>query len=297
MARKDHSKPDAQKPSVSVVIPAYKQRDFISRALDSVVEQTYDGPIDIVVVDDGSPDDVADVAEAHPSEPTVIRQENTGVAGARNRGVRESSGEYVAFLDADDWWAPEKIEKQMDALLACGEPALAFTRYRRIKDDGEASAEPEHPSPSLEARAKKLVYGNFIGNSTVLVHRECLERTGGYPETEILGRGGQDYALWLRIGALFPLVYVPEVLTLYRVHHFNRVGTDPVKHFESGLNALEDFYEWAPERFRKVAGVPREAVIAARTAKFLKDVVVRRRNYPSGSFRRSLEAARRHLFS
>lgn len=286
----------ADNPAVSVVIPAYDQQDFITRCLDSVFEQTYAGGVEIIVVDDGSPDDVAEVAASHPSNPTVIRQENTGVAGARNRGIRESSGEYVAFLDADDWWAPEKLERQMKALQERGEPALAFTRYRRVRDDGSTTAEPEHPSPSLEPRARKLAFQNFIGNSTVVAHRECIERAGGYPETDILGRGGQDYALWLRVAALFPLVYVPEVLTLYRVHASNRVGTDPVNHYEAGLNALQDFYRWAPDRFRAVVGSSYRTVVAARTLRFFKDTVVRRRTYPAGTFRRLWTAAAEHLF-
>jgi glycosyltransferase involved in cell wall biosynthesis len=284
------------KPSISVVIPAYKQQDFVTRCLDSVLAQTYEGPVEIVVVDDGSPDDVAEVAASHECEPTVIRQDNTGVAGARNRGIEESNGDYVAFLDADDWWVDNKLDRQMQALAQRDEPALAFSRYRRIRDDGDSTSEPEHPSLTLKPTARKLAFGNFIGNSTVVAHRACLERVGGYPETEILGRGGQDYALWLRVAALFPLLYVPEVLTLYRVHASNRVGTDPLKHFDSGLNALDDFYQWAPDRFREVVGSSYRVVVAARTLTFLKDAVIRRHAYPDGTFRRSLKTAAAHLF-
>jgi glycosyltransferase involved in cell wall biosynthesis len=284
-----------EKPSVSVVVPAYKQRDFITRCLDSIAAQTYAGPIEVIVVDDGSPDDGAEIADAHPSKPKVIRQANTGVAGARNRGIRESTGEYVAFLDADDLWEPQKLERQISALLRRGVPALSFTRYRRIRDDGVPAASPEHPSPSLNPRPRKLVYQNFIGNSTVVVHRACLERAGGYPETDILARGGQDYALWLRIAAYFPLVYVPEILCLYRVHETNRVGTDPLKHFTAGLNAVEDFYHWAPERFLTYAGMPFGAVVAVRTARFARDIAKSYRAHSAGTLRHALRAAAGYL--
>ncbi len=274
-------------PSVSVVVPAFKQADFIEACLDSVAEQTYSGEVEVIVVDDASPDDVGERARAHRLRPKVIRQENTGVAGARNHGIREASGTYLAFLDADDRWHPDKLRRQVDALEALQRPGLCFTRYERVRTDGAPVPEPLHPAVDLDARARKLVYGNFIGNSTVLVHRDCLERVGGYPEDEVLKRGGQDYALWLRVASLFPIVYIPRVLTYYTVHAVNRVGTDPLKHLTGGLNALENFYHWAPERFAPMAGASYRSVVALRTARFMRDAVVRRRHYPKGLLRRA----------
>lgn len=275
-------------PSVSVVVPAFKQADYVQSCLDSVAAQTWKGPVEVVVVDDESPDDVGDRARAHPIGAKVIRQSNTGVAGARNRGIAESTGEWVAFLDADDRWVPEKLERQMREVSRRGLPCLSFTRYRRTRTDGLPAAEPEHPSALLDAKPGRLVFGNFVGTSTVLCHRLCLERCGGFPETEVLQRGGQDYALWLRIAAFFPLVYVPEVLTLYTVHPRNRVGDDPLKHFKGGINALDDFFVWSPERFTSMAGAGRDWVVAWRSAKFAKDLVVRRKLYPPGVWKRAL---------
>ena len=120
--------------------------------------------------------------------------------------------------------------------------------------------------------------------------RACHERAGFFPTREVLQRGGQDYALWLRVASLFPLVYVPDVYMLYTVHESNRVGTDPVKHFVGGINALSDFVEWAPERFAPMTHRTLAGVWAARTAKLTRDLIVRRSEYPEGSLKKALKA-------
>lgn len=263
-------------PLISVVIPGYRQAEFIDGCLDSVAAQSWDGPLEVVVVDDGSPDDLGRRAREHPLRPTVIQQSNQGVAAARNRGIAESSGRWIAFLDADDRWTPKKLARQMEAVTERNRPALSFTRYRRVDPRGEPiDVEPDHPPEQLRAHARKLLRHNFIGTSTVLVHRSCIQRCGGFPETEQLRHGGQDYALWLRIAAYFPLVYVPEFGTEYTVHDTNRVGTDPVGHHRSGLEALVDFYRWDPTRFRSLAAGSPEMVATRRLVKFIVETIPR----------------------
>jgi glycosyltransferase involved in cell wall biosynthesis len=269
-------------PSVSVIIPAYNQAEYLSATLDSVAEQTYPGPVEVIVVDDESPDDSAAIAEAHDLKPTVIRQRNTGVAGARNRGIEAASGTYIAFLDSDDRWLPEKLERQIAELEDLATPALSFTRYRRVHVDGSTPREPLHPSESLRESKRHLLFQNFIGCSTVVVHRDCLDDTDLFPTDPVLQRGGQDYALWLRVAAFHPLLYQRSVMTLYAVHPNNRVGTDPFKHFEGGLNALHSFRQSIPvEVFNEMAGVSYRRVVMARTLSFLKDRVIRRDAKPS----------------
>lgn len=256
-------------PLISVVIPAFNQAQFIDECLDSVAAQTISESLEIIVVDDGSPDDISRRARQHPVSPTVIRQQNTGVAGARNRGIAESSAPWIAFLDADDRWTPTKLEDQLNALAPLNRPALAFSRYRRTGPDGPVPHAPDHPSPFLKPRARKLLRQNFIGTSTVLVHRRCLERCGGFPETTALNAGGQDYALWLRIAAYFPLVYLPKIAMLYRVHPNNRVGVDSRRHHQDGLQALRDFHDWDPHRFGGLCPLPLALLSSLRSARFL----------------------------
>lgn len=276
-------------PTISVVIPAYNQADFIKAALDSVAAQTWPGPVEVIVVDDDSPDDIGDRARAHPLKPTVITQENTGVSGARNRGIEEARGEWIAFLDADDQWLAAKLKQQMDALLKLRRPALSFTRYRRVDPQGKRlEIAPDHPSPKLKARPQKLLRQNFIGTSTVIAHRACFERCGGFPETALLNRGGQDYALWLKIAALFPLVYVPEIGMLYTVHESNRVGVDPVIHHRAGIAALRSLYEWDEALFKSLSPLSLQALIGLRKAQFVADALRYRERFPKGAIKRAL---------
>lgn len=284
-------------PTVSVIIPSYKQSAYIAASLDSVQAQTYEGEIEVIVVVDGSPEDDARVAREHPLDVRVIEQENTGVSGARNMGIARSTGEYLAFLDADDTWTPQKLELQLHALLRKGAPALSFTRYRRVHDDGSSPLANDHPSLALKVSPRRLLRQNFIGTSTVVVHRTCLERCGSFPSTNTLLKAGQDYALWLRVASLFPLIYVPEILMHYRVHEVNRVGTDPVKHFEGGLAALRDFERWSPERFGPLSGSSRRNIAGVRGIKLLKDVVLRRDEYDDGTWRRALSAVKEQLLT
>ena len=275
-------------PRVSVIMPAYHQAAHIEAALDSVAAQTYRGPIEILVIDDDSPDDSAQRARRHASSPRVVHQANTGVSGARNHGIRLAQGDYLAFLDSDDQWLPQKLERQIEAMQRLGRPCLSFTRYQRVDAHGEALTRScEHPSLGLRPSPRQLIAQNFIGTSTVVMHRACVERCGGFPAKSELLRAGQDYALWLRVASLFALVYVPEVLTRYTVHEGNRVGIDPLKHHDGGIHALRDFAAWAPERFAPMAGATLGHVELKRTLKLVKDLVTRRQDYPPGTLKRA----------
>jgi len=108
----------AKLPLVSVVIPVYNVEQYIQEALDSALKQTYRN-IEIIVVDDGSPDNSVAIIQKRYNDPRlrIVRQRNRGLAGARNTGIRHASGQYVAFLDSDDFWQPNKIELQIDAML------------------------------------------------------------------------------------------------------------------------------------------------------------------------------------
>ncbi len=278
-------------PTVSVIIPAYRQASFIEACLDSVADQEYAGQVQVIVIDDGSDDESAELAAAHRLSPLVIRQKNAGVSGARNRGIAESTGEFIAFLDADDTWHPGKLSAQVRALAAAKQAALSFTRYRRVDPSGSpVLRSSEHPAKGLKPTNRHLIRQNFIGTSTVVVHKDCLERCGGFPTSHELLGAGQDFALWLRIAAFYPLIYVPEVLTNYTVHPTNRVGIDPLKHHQGGVNALRALHDWAPEEFTKMSGMPLPLVLAGRRTKLIKDLIWRRHDYPANSLRRLIAA-------
>ena len=284
-------------PSVSVILPAFRQEAFLCRALDSVRRQSYRGVIEAIVIDDGSPDQSAALAEAHPLQPKVLRQPNGGVSSARNAGIEESAGDYLAFLDADDAWHESKLERQMALILSQPDPrCLSMTRYRRVNEQG-APLEPGgvHPPERLTPNVLRLMRQNFIGTSTVVAHRACFEQGARFPQSRALLKAGQDYALWLELALDHPMVYLPEVLTDYTVHRDNRVGADPLKHHAGGVHALRYIFKMHNQRARQATGLPLEALIAYRCVKLVYDLIARREQISPEVWRRLLPTLRASL--
>ncbi len=137
---------------VSVVIPCYNQAHFLGEAIESVLAQSYPH-LEIVVVDDGSPDNTEEVAARYPGV-RYVRQENQGLAAARNTGLRHSRGDYLVFLDADDRLLPEAVEAGLEHLHAHPECAFAFGKWRLIAVDG--SPLPKLPLPPIEVDRRRL---------------------------------------------------------------------------------------------------------------------------------------------
>jgi glycosyltransferase involved in cell wall biosynthesis len=220
---------------VSVIIPAYNCACFIGDALNSVFGQTY-RPIEVIVVDDGSSDETADIVRSYQSV-RYIRQNNHGPSAARNTGIRAAKGEYIAFLDADDLWVAEKLSEQVALLEACPKASLAFANMRLVSQ--ESGHEPSmfekyhltanffgHDRLVVDAPAK-LVWSNFIPTSTVIVRKQALVDAGGFDEAF---RKAEDWDLWLRMALHAPIAYSPALLMLKRVHGVN------TSHDAEGMN-------------------------------------------------------------
>jgi glycosyltransferase involved in cell wall biosynthesis len=198
---------------ISVVIPAYNAERYIAKAIESCLSQTY-APHEIIVIDDASTDGTAAIAESFPPLVRVIRlAENMGVSVARNRGVQASTGNWLAFLDADDWFLPEKLESQMRCSLENPHAVLIYTGYRMIGIDGSESYGqffwPRELWPMLR-------YRNLFHLSSVLLRRDAFDSVAGFdPAFRIV----QDWDLWLRLAALYfvkSFAALPEPLVVYR---------------------------------------------------------------------------------
>lgn len=184
------------------VIPVYNNADTIDRAIESVLAQTCP-PVEFVVVDDGSIDDSAAVASRYSPSVRVIRQANAGPGAARNRGVRESSAEWVAFLDADDTWLPEKMELQMTLM---GDPDVGVVHAR-----SPFARSPAPPKVTFE----DLWADNCISLSSAVVRRTALDMVGGFDESPAL-ISVEDHNLWLRVAVTdWKIVTYPEDLIRY----------------------------------------------------------------------------------
>ncbi|MBU1691269.1 MAG: glycosyltransferase [Gammaproteobacteria bacterium] len=214
---------------VSVVIPAYNSALFLQETVESVRQQTT--PVhEIIVVDDGSTDETEQVIQSLGRDIVYIRQTNAGVSAARNRGITQATGEIIAFLDADDLWLPQKVEKQVKVLLSNPEVALVATDRADIdvqggflldslfKHRGFYEFFSELGNNPIPQALSRLMQVNFIPTSSVMVRKSALVRVGVF-NTNI--RYGEDLDLWARIASQHAIVCVPEVLMHYRRHGSN----------------------------------------------------------------------------
>jgi glycosyltransferase involved in cell wall biosynthesis len=197
----------------SVIIPAYNAEKYIAKAIESCLNQTY-APHEIIVIDDASTDGTASIAESFPFPVRVIRlAENMGVSVARNQGVQASTGDWLAFLDADDWFLPEKLECQRLCLLENSQSILIYTGNRVIGVNGLESCGRFISPRELWPR---LRYRNGLILSSVLLRRDAFDSVGGFNPTF---RIAQDWDLWLRIAFRYSVesfTAVREPLVVYR---------------------------------------------------------------------------------
>lgn len=199
--------------SVTVIIPAYNGERFIRRALDSVLAQTYSAS-QIIVVDDGSKDATREIVrEEYAGRVTLVEQQNGGPAKARNAALRVSTGEYIAFLDADDWWEPGKIAEQVRVLKAHPDAVGNYTGLCVMTDEGEHLGDSKPADhTSLVRRLRWCNPG--IPPSSVMLRRSALEKLDrAFDERQ---RGSEDWNLWFRLSSQGPFCVCPEPLTDYR---------------------------------------------------------------------------------
>lgn len=198
-------------PTVSVVIPAYNAERFIRQTLDSALAQTY-RDFEVVVVDDGSTDATAQIVESCGPPVRCIWQENAGPSAARNRGVREARGAFVAFLDADDLWLPEKLAEQMPLFDADARVGLVYCRFERMDECGEPLPTEPWPAPTGSVYYQMLER-SYVPASCAVVRRACLERVGGFPEDM---SWAEDWHLWIRVARHYEYGFADKVLVRHR---------------------------------------------------------------------------------
>jgi GT2 family glycosyltransferase len=205
---------------ISFVIPAFNQDSYVSRAIDSALAQSHT-PVEVIVVDDGSTDGTAKVLSTYKERPnvTLIRQPNAGLSAARNRGLASSRGEFICFLDADDYLAPAFAAKLQTPLLEDPGVAFAYCDLQRVDRFGDPVDDYSVASARRTLNGdlfESLIIGGYFTPNTVLLRRPVLDALGGF-DLELGGHA--DYDLWLRIaGAGHRAAFVSERLAFYRMH-------------------------------------------------------------------------------
>lgn len=204
-------------PIVSVIIPVYNTEKYLVEALNSVLSQTYKN-IEVIAVDDGSTDTSPDILSKYSDRIKILSQPNRGASAARNYGVSASSGEIIAFLDSDDLWDSNKIERQLAVLQNHPEAVGVYSDVRYIDANGKEIKPTDAyrmvwcSGNILEPLlAGKGVFG--FSPSQTIIRRKCFELAGGFPENV---KQCEDYGLWLKLSLQGPFLYLVDTLSSYR---------------------------------------------------------------------------------
>jgi glycosyltransferase involved in cell wall biosynthesis len=234
-------------PTVSVVIPTYNAARYIEAAVDSVLGQTF-RDVEILVVDDGSTDDTAAVLSRYGQPVRYRWQENRGVSAARNRGIQESSGRYVAFLDADDTWFPEKLDRQIAALEASGQHRACYSAHV-ICTEALTPLAVQRSVRRGSTLEDLLLRGNVVGNiCTVLCDRSLFSIAGNF---DVSLSQCADWDMWVRLATITEFLYLDEPLVTYRQHESN-MSADPALLERDSTRVLQKGFELpsVPQRVR-----------------------------------------------
>jgi glycosyltransferase involved in cell wall biosynthesis len=219
--------------TVSVVIPTYNRADEVIGAVESALAQTY-GEFDVWVIDDGSTDATEEALAPYRDRINYMKTSNLGHAGARNHGIRASRGRYLAFLDSDDRWYPEKLERVASEAAKAPGVGLLYTDVVVVDTTRRPLWVQRTPDASGDAYLG-LLKGNFITMSSAVVSRAALERVGLFDETFRLS---PDWDLWLRIARQFPIRRVPCAVTEYRAHGADAQSADPSEDWANELRRV-----------------------------------------------------------
>lgn len=231
-------------PKISVIVPVFNGEKFISRCLDSILGQTY-ANLEIIVVDDGSTDNTKNIINANYSKVRYYFQENKGPAAARNLGIRKSTGAYIAFIDVDDIWLPDKLSQQAAILLKEKEIALVHTNVQIMHRDGviRNSCYPTYNQNKRMFEPLLLQTGSVVC-STVLLRKTCLENVGYFNEHL---QTAEDVHLFLRLSYYYKFYFIDKPLIIKHHHDANLTNANNPRFGEGTLEALRLIEQEFPE--------------------------------------------------
>ena len=230
-------------PPISVIIPVYNGEKTIRETIESALQQTFQD-FELIIINDGSQDATLSIVNSiKDPRIKVFSYPNTGSNPSRNRGVYHATGEYIAFLDADDLWTPNKLESQLIALQANPQAAVAYSWTNSIDELGQFLRQGSHISVTGDVY-KQLLLSNFLDSgSNPLIRAHTLAAVGGFDESLA---HGEDLDMWLRLAAHYQFVAVPSPQILYR-QSSNSVSSNIQSMEASTRRVLEQAFERKPE--------------------------------------------------
>lgn len=216
-------------PKVSVIIPTYNRGSLIKRAVDSVLSQTFKD-FEIIIIDDGSKDDTKEVLAPYMNQVRYVFQANGGISKARNHGIELATGEYIAFLDSDDYWAPVKLEMQVNVLDGNPKIGIVYGRMPIVNEHGDVLGMKPNGISGKNFQELLRVWGD-LPTSSVMTRRECFDRVGVFdPNLPPM----EDIDMWLRIAYYYDLHEIEGTVLAYYWRHDHQITSDLVKVY-SGL--------------------------------------------------------------
>ena len=209
-------------PLVSVIIPTYNRGWVLREAIDSVLAQDFKD-FELIVIDDGSTDDTDLILSPYQNHIIVHKQANQGVSSARNTGISLSSGTFIAFLDSDDLWLPDKLSVQIDFFVSNPDTAICQTEEVWIRNGVRVNPKKKHKKPSGMIFEPSL-HLCLVSPSAVMLRRWIFEAAGMFDENL---PACEDYDLWLRIGCKYPVYLIETPHTVKRGGHADQLSISP----------------------------------------------------------------------
>jgi glycosyltransferase involved in cell wall biosynthesis len=232
-------------PKVSVIIPAYNAMAYLPETVESVLQQTFTD-FEILIIDDGSTDSIQEwSAQITDPRVRVISQNNQGISAARNTGVANAQGDYIAFIDSDDLWVSTKLARQVQCLDAAPEVGLVHTWAALIDEQSQ-------PTGNLlisDAEGhvwEQMVQRNSVATLTVMIRRQCFEKIGNF---DIRLRTVEDWDMWIRMADHYPFALIKEPLALYR-HSSNSLSKNYLIMQKDFQQVIEKTFSAAPLEFQ-----------------------------------------------
>ena len=242
-------------PLVSVVIPVYNSEEFLSQAIDSVLAQRYQ-PIEVIAVDDGSTDNSPSILRGYSKKIKFFRQPNSGSAVARNKGINESSGKFIAFLDADDVWHPDKTRIQISHLMEHPQVSVVYADLLKTADSRGQEIDrflmqSIESAVNINPAGSGWLYTDLIRESgphtsSVIIRRSLVDKVGLF---DMQFRKGQDYDYWIRASRETEFHQLTPKLSVYRIHKEGITGKPSPENFGAIVieSALERFGRTGPD--------------------------------------------------
>lgn len=233
-------------PTISVIIPVHNSASTILETIDSVRQQTY-SDFEIIVINDGSTDQTLEILETiKDPRLKVFSYENGGVSVARNRGIAQSIGAFLSFIDADDLWSSDKLELQLATLQSHPEAAVVYS-WTRFINEINATSQDGVSIYFTGNILKPLLLKNFIASgSNILVKREAVERIGGF-DSEM--SPAEDWDFYLRLAAIYSFVVVPKIQIFYRQTR-GTASSQVTAMGRAALRVIEQAFETAPSNLQ-----------------------------------------------